>query len=225
MFVHNKYLKYYFNLIEKRRQNPVTDGIIESHHIIPKSMGGSNKKENLINLSAREHYIAHKLLVKITSDESKSKMIHALWGMCNRCINDPNYSYLSSKRYESARQLFVTIAGSHLRGKTYEEIHGKQKAEELKLSRAKSVSDNRKGKSWEEIFGPEKAIWMRSKVSAGAEKRKGRSLSKDVKLKISLSSSGKKYEKKLCVICNKMIGSNNFKKHQRNHSPEETPQK
>lgn len=34
----------------------------ERHHIIPKSCGGSNEDNNLIDLFAREHFIAHKLL-------------------------------------------------------------------------------------------------------------------------------------------------------------------
>jgi len=35
------------------------------HHIIPRSLGGLNDKINLVNLTAREHYIAHLLLWKI----------------------------------------------------------------------------------------------------------------------------------------------------------------
>ena len=34
----------------------------ERHHIVPKCMGGTNDEENLIDLFAREHYEAHKLL-------------------------------------------------------------------------------------------------------------------------------------------------------------------
>ena len=37
----------------------------EIHHIIPKCMGGTDDKSNLVKLTAREHYIAHKLLTKI----------------------------------------------------------------------------------------------------------------------------------------------------------------
>ena len=37
----------------------------ESHHIIPRCLGGSDNRENLVNLTAREHFIAHLCLVKI----------------------------------------------------------------------------------------------------------------------------------------------------------------
>lgn len=34
----------------------------EKHHILPRCLNGSNDKENLVLLTAREHYICHKLL-------------------------------------------------------------------------------------------------------------------------------------------------------------------
>ena len=228
MFVSNKYLKIYFSLIQKRNFFPCEEELTEIHHIIPKSLGGSNSKKNLIILSAREHYIAHKLLTKCTSGENKQKMINAFWFMNNRCINNSKYGFISSRSYESARKLFLEVAGSATRGKTYEEIHGTEKAKELKALRGTITSKHRKGKSWEQIFGQEKAEILREKVSAGAAKRVGKKLTNEQKLKISLSSKGKVYPKKLCPICNTSIPSNNFKRHLNCHrqssAPEEKPQ-
>jgi hypothetical protein len=39
--------------------------MIETHHIIMHSIGGSNNKLNLVNLTLREHYVMHELLVKV----------------------------------------------------------------------------------------------------------------------------------------------------------------
>lgn len=39
--------------------------MIETHHIIMRSLGGSNDKSNLVNLTLREHYFMHELLVKV----------------------------------------------------------------------------------------------------------------------------------------------------------------
>jgi hypothetical protein len=228
MFISNKYLKTYLNLIQKRNSFPCKEELAEIHHIIPKSLGGSNSKKNLVVLSAREHYIAHKLLTKCTYGKDREKMINAFWGMNNRCINNSKYGFISSRSYESARKLFVEIAGSTTRGKTYEEIHGIEKAKELKALRGANVSKHRKGKSWEQIFGKEKADILRQKVSDGAAKRVGRKLTDEQKLKISLSSKGKKYPKKICPVCNTSIPSNNFKRHlfrhQQSSAPEERPQ-
>lgn len=59
-----KYTKWYWNIIEKRTLE-APEGYCEKHHIIPKFMGGNNKKENLILVTGREHYILHLLLMKI----------------------------------------------------------------------------------------------------------------------------------------------------------------
>ena len=61
------YTKHYDMLIERAR-NRTHPGYTEKHHIIPRCLGGSNKKENIISLSAREHYVAHQLLVKMNPD-------------------------------------------------------------------------------------------------------------------------------------------------------------
>lgn len=72
------YQRTYNSLIEKRRKFPLTKDkndpnctCCETHHIVPKCMGGSNDKENLVNLTAREHFVAHKLLYKIAEKEKK----------------------------------------------------------------------------------------------------------------------------------------------------------
>lgn len=62
------YTAIYNRLVEKAR-NRVLDGYCEKHHVIPKCVGGSNAKDNLVLLTAREHFIAHKLLVRIYPDE------------------------------------------------------------------------------------------------------------------------------------------------------------
>ena len=60
----NKYSKWYNQLIELRRNRQPT-GYVEAHHIIPKSLGGSNSEDNLILLYPKEHFIAHLLLTKM----------------------------------------------------------------------------------------------------------------------------------------------------------------
>ena len=59
------YQRIYDQLINKRIKYPYKCDYHEKHHILPKSCGGSNDKSNIVYLSAREHYIAHLLLVRI----------------------------------------------------------------------------------------------------------------------------------------------------------------
>ena len=63
----NKYHKWYYNIIKnaKKQSRSKKDSYYESHHIIPKCMGGSNSRQNLVLLTAREHYIVHHLLYKM----------------------------------------------------------------------------------------------------------------------------------------------------------------
>lgn len=63
----------------------------ESHHIIPKCLGGTNDKSNLVNLTAREHYIIHWLLYKIHKFPSLGSAWHAL------CMSSTN----TNRRYTS----------------------------------------------------------------------------------------------------------------------------
>ena len=43
----------------------------ERHHIVPKCLGGTNDEDNLIDLYADEHFIAHKLLMEENPDNIK----------------------------------------------------------------------------------------------------------------------------------------------------------
>ena len=61
------YKKIYEDLVS-RGKSRVLETYSERHHIIPKCMGGSDDKENLVRLTPEEHYVAHQLLIKIYPD-------------------------------------------------------------------------------------------------------------------------------------------------------------
>jgi len=64
------YKKIYNEIIE-RGKNRKLNGYKENHHIIPKCVGGRNHKENIVELTAKEHFICHKLLTEIYPKENK----------------------------------------------------------------------------------------------------------------------------------------------------------
>lgn len=90
-----RWQNWYNRIIEKRKTNPILEGYRERHHIIPKSLGGNNNKENLIYLTAKEHYICHLLLVRICQNNkiAYKKMLCALFklGNCNKHYNSNTY--------------------------------------------------------------------------------------------------------------------------------------
>lgn len=46
-------------------------GYSERHHVIPLCIGGNNTKENIVTLTAPEHFVAHQLLVKMHPGNAK----------------------------------------------------------------------------------------------------------------------------------------------------------
>lgn len=104
-FNKTKYTTWYFNIINKAKDRNIS-GYKENHHIIPKSLGGSNKKSNMVNLTAREHYIVHMLLPKMVEDQKhKTSMWYAAWCMLRMNTKDQHrYKKHNSKLYNKAKQ-------------------------------------------------------------------------------------------------------------------------
>ena len=64
------YQKVYDQLVQKN--HTFSEGeYYETHHKTPVSLGGTDDENNLVDLTAREHYIAHLLLVKITEQSAR----------------------------------------------------------------------------------------------------------------------------------------------------------
>lgn len=104
MFKDNKYTKWYNELINSRIQFHSTriNDYYEKHHIIPKSMGGSNQKSNIIKLTAREHFICHLLLSKMTDYNGMAIALMRMIGGANKHSN--RYLPRASKIYEYAKR-------------------------------------------------------------------------------------------------------------------------
>lgn len=104
MFNNTKYTKYYYSIIQKAQLRDLS-GYSEKHHIIPRSLGGSDESNNLVKLTAREHFVCHWLLTKMVDDTySKWKMINAL-GLMLWIENDNQQRYkVNSKLYEQLKK-------------------------------------------------------------------------------------------------------------------------
>ena len=58
------YNEFIHNILETRGRFACGNEYHERHHIIPKCLGGLDEKDNLIDLFAKEHFIAHKMLAE-----------------------------------------------------------------------------------------------------------------------------------------------------------------
>jgi hypothetical protein len=106
------YRKVYDDIIRNRLSNPLSEGEYgEKHHIIPKSLGGSNKKDNVVKLSAREHFICHALLAEMYERDSvewiKMNLAFKMMNLASKS-HDRN-RYVNSRLYELKRADFSKV--------------------------------------------------------------------------------------------------------------------
>ena len=179
-----------------RARNRTLQGYKEKHHVIPRCLGGTNQNTNLVNLTAREHFIIHKLLCEIYPHESK--LVYAYWAMCNKQSSKRmirNYK-VSSREYDRTKQLFAEYSSKLHSGKI----------------------------SWNRGLKTNKPSWNRGITHSDATKRKiglkskGRIPSAETRSKMSKAHKGNiptnkgipspKFE---CTHCHGMYDAGNLK--------------
>ena len=104
IFIKNKYTNWYYSIIKTALSRPVS-GYTERHHIIPKSLGGDNSGKNLVKLTAREHFICHHLLTKMTLGYEQIKMLHALGKFIQN--NHLQHRNITARHYEISRKAII----------------------------------------------------------------------------------------------------------------------
>lgn len=183
------YENIYNNLIISRKKlnrSKKDEIYYEWHHIIPKSLGGTNTKENLVLLTAREHFIAHMLLPEMYDGVEKCKMSSALWKMAHTTVTNKN-RVISARQYEYIKKIYV----NSIKGKTVEERYGN----EIGALVRKFSCERRKGKKHSEQTKRKISLaqkGLKRTISAEAtEKRK-----KIVEVRRKIKKEQKKLEKR-----------------------------
>lgn len=185
IFIQNKYLKTYQNLINKCLLRTIQIGVYyEKHHYVPKSI---LKNKNIVNLTAREHYIAHLLLTKCVNQIYRKKMVFAMTSMkfsilnkirCNSKLYDKFQKEANKLRADYMTDRFVS---QEIREKIRTTLTGFKHSFETK----QKMSLLRKGKpaNWSE----ERRIMMsklKKGVVYGEETRRKQSISRLNRVKI-----------------------------------------
>lgn len=157
-------------------------------------MGGTNDKDNLIDLFAKEHFIAHKLLVK--ENPTNKSLIYAWWTMCQIKGRDYQDRYIpTAEEYEEAR-IAIAIMESESRMGDKNPMFG----------RHIPLSEEHKEKLKQSNLGrkasPEAIEKMR-------QSKLGKRLTEEHKSKISKSCKGRKVQGRavLCVELDKVFPS------------------
>lgn len=137
------YNKIYEQLIHKAKERTVVDGYTEIHHIIPRSEGGSNDDDNLVELTPKEHFVAHKLMYM--ANPTIMSRVSTMWFMSN------NRQIQSGRIYEQVRLQFRNdVMGNpksdEHRKKISEANKGKPKSKEH-VAKMKANLGDRSGKN------------------------------------------------------------------------------
>lgn len=187
------YRTHYLRLIEKASTRHKPAGYTERHHILPRCEGGGDETENLVYLTAREHYAAHLLLAKWKGGVNW-KAVKFMGELTGR---------VTSRMYSEARQIVVEMRSgensewfgkgylqtgelNHMFGKPTSE-HQKQRARE---ANSKPKSEETKKKMSLAQTGKTASEETKKKMS---EQRKGKRLTKEHKMKISQGVTGRSF--------------------------------
>ena len=146
IFIQNKYTRIYYSIISNAQTRSLNKNIYtEKHHIIPKSLGGNDSKENLVILTAREHFICHWLLIKMTTGTAHGSMVHALFMMKRGHNKQFRYkSKISSRVYSKLKEERSALVSQQLTGRPVSiETRIKLSASQKGIPREKHTEDTK----------------------------------------------------------------------------------
>ena len=107
------YRKIYCDLIQTRKnRQSIESEYYESHHIIPKCLGGTDERDNIVKLTAREHYLAHWLLYKI---HKTSQLVHA-WHAMSRIGDGQEHRRVNSHLFEYCKKVRAAMLSKEFSG-------------------------------------------------------------------------------------------------------------
>ena len=168
------------NILETRGRNGCGDEYHETHHIVPKCMGGTNDKENLIDLFAREHFEAHRLLA-LENPENK-KLTYAWWCMSVQTNEYTKERYkITAEEYEEVRKIYAKLVSESMSGEK-NRFYGVHNCGKDHPNYGKPMSDEQKEKI---------SITLTGKYTKEEHPNYGKKLSEERKRKISETLTGK----------------------------------
>lgn len=204
IFLDNKYCKWYFGIIDSAKNRKlIDDEYYESHHIIPKCLGGDNSPSNKVKLTGREHFICHFLLIKmLLPSPQRHKLVHA----AGRMAFTANGKWMA-KRYKASSKAYEIIRremSASMSGKNHPAFGVKRQPmsdvtkAKLSASRrlaledgsiAEKISASLKGRV---PWNKGKAVMTDEQKARISAQHKGKVISEEQKQKMSLALTGRK---------------------------------
>jgi hypothetical protein len=234
----DKYTRWYNQITDRARARSI-DTYTETHHIQPRSLGGTDDTDNLVKLTAREHFICHWLLVKMTTGEDHYKMLNALRMMRAEKYGQQRYeTVITARVYESIKKEYSLLQSQRVRGennpmwgKTHteqarqairEKNTGKKLTEE-QIARQVAAQTGRKrapfSEEWRAKMSESKQGEKNNRygVEVSEETRRkigdkirGRKQTEEEKARRAEANRGRVKPKMLCPHCQQLIAVNTY---------------
>lgn len=234
IFIDNKYTTWYYAIVRNAQQNP-RRGYVESHHIVPKSfykktsktgwlLGDPHEAINIVNLTAREHFICHLLLTQMTQGIAYKKTVFAAKRCCKGKPGTPQY-IPSSRVYQIVKERWHAINpfnnrewqkknGLSQRGKNFTDDHKINLKKSWTPERKKIMSDRNKGiclnkttnkgKKMPQLSGENNGFYGKTHSLENREKARTRLQGKPTPWSA---------QKMQCVYCNRIFDLGNFNRY------------
>ena len=171
MFINNKYKSWYDSIIQKAKVRNLF-GYKEKHHILPRCLGGKDIKKNLVELTAREHFIVHMLLCKFTKGEAKRSMLYAFKCMCYYKKDGRNYKINSRIAQKLRSELKFSkehkIKMSEVKKGKPSNRKGKKASDKTKLRIKKALSGKKHSEKHKDTLSKirKQLIWVNNNIQS-----------------------------------------------------------
>ena len=219
------YTAIYQRLIERAR-NRVVESYTESHHILPKCMGGNDDISNLVSLTPEEHFLAHQLLVKMHQDnDSLARAANMMTiSPIGKRNNNKRFGWLKRRasealrRYRHSDESREKIRLSNL-GRTPSD-ETKRKISETSKKRITTEETKEKLRiAIKENFTPEEFSALQRKRASNPKKKKdGYFKPKNENHKENIRLAAVSRPRFACDVCGKLITKANMENHKRIHN-------
>ena len=158
------YLNRYIKFVTFAKQLIANDKYIESHHILPQSMGGLNDDDNLVKLSARQHYLAHWMLWKAYKSK---EMTFAFFSMSNQSNQYQGRNRrINSRIYENLRNEFSTLLSKTAEDKWQDSAYRQKHIDTNNSEKTQKIRSEKAKELWQNPDYVEKLLASRAKARA-----------------------------------------------------------
>jgi hypothetical protein len=162
------YDEFIKNILVTRGRFIDTDEYHERHHIVPKCIGGTNDEENLIDLFAREHFIAHKLLAKENPDNDG--LVYGWMCMAFMKNNYQERYEITAEEYEALKKMKSELMKGNKNNPFTEEIRNK-----MSIAQKNRFANPEERKKYSEMFSGENGNFYGKRHSEETKKKQSES--------------------------------------------------